>query len=459
MVDEALLLLRTCAGLVVAGFGLQKLFRWFPLEIKDDDVGGLAAQATFRSAIGLAQVVAGALLALGVWPLGSALTLAMAAAALVSRRWSCALWGQYGRTLPVALALVAVSVVFTGAGNYSVAELYVDKTGAGSAARSDVGSTGGAGRGGFCSHAALQAIAKRPNGQTLCSHGADPGGAVGALVSTRDSATVPPAPCVEGGIAGNRVQVLYAVPQGAASNYSNMVGTVRKKAAYADYYLDRSSGAADQHVRWLCNRRGRVAVRNVKTIAVSDDFTLDRNGNCVLQHPGDARFTFQDMICSLRNQVQLGLGKVNFDRPDRIYIVFMDKLGASYGNYCGQGSLQRDDRPGAENWNNEGPAYSLIACWDGEVVLHELGHNLGAVQDTAPHATGGFHCFDLNDAMCYDDQGSYFLAGGTLQALCPNARWWHFDCGSDDYYDPTEPRSPYLSLHWNVAHSSFLTRP
>ena len=199
-------------------------------------------------------------------------------------------------------------------------------------------------------------------------------------------------------------------------------------------------------------------MRSIRTISTSDSFTLDRSGNCVLQRTGDAAFTFQDMVCSLKNQVQVGLGPVNFDRPDRIYIVFMDKLGDSYGSdFCGQGSLQRDDRPGPENWNNEGPAYSLIACWDGEVVLHELGHNMGAVQDSAPHASGGFHCFDANDSMCYDDGGSYFLQGGTLQVVCVDARWWQFDCGSDDYYDPTEPTATYLSTHWNVANSSFLT--
>lgn len=459
MIDELLLLLRTSAGLVVAGFGLQKLFHWFPLEIKDQDVGGLAAQATFRSAIGLAQIIAGTLLALGVWPLGAALTLAMAGAAFASRRWGCALWGQYGRALPVALAAVAVSVVFTTGGSYSVAELYVDETGASSGGRPDVSGAGSVGADAFCEHAALRAIAERPDGHALCTHGADPAGEVGALVSGRDSATVPPAPCPEGGVSGNRVQVLYGVPEGATSNHSRMVKTVRKKVAYADYYLNKSSGAADQHVRWLCNRRGKVAVKNIKTIAVPDAYTTDRNGNCVLQQPGDTKFTFQDMVCSLRNQVQAGLGKVNFDRPDRIYIVFMDKLGDSYGSYCGQGSLQSDDRPGAENWNNEGPAYSLIACWDGEVTLHELGHNLGAVQASAPHTSGGFHCFDANDAMCYDDGGSYFSGGGSLLALCPKAKWWQFDCGSDDYYDAVEPTVPYLSSSWNVANSSFLTRP
>lgn len=459
MIDEALLLLRTSTGLVVAGFGLQKLFRWFPLEIKDDDVGGLGAQATFRSAIGLSQVAAGALLALGVWPIGSALTLAMAAAAFSSKRWGCALWGQYGRVLPVALALVAVSVVFTGPGDYSVAELYVDETSASTSTRPDRGSAGSVGLNAFCSHAALRAIGERPNGHVLCSHGADPAGPVGALISTRDSESVPPAPCPEGGVTGNRVQILYGIPEGANSNYSTMVKRVRKKAAYADYYLNASSGPADQHVRWLCNRRGKVAVKSIRTIAVSDAFTLDRRGNCILEHAGDAKFTFQDMVCSLRNQIQVGLGKVNFDRPDRIYLVFMDKLGDSYGSFCGQGSLQSDDRPGDENWNNEGPAYSLIACWDGEVTLHELGHNMGAVQDSAPHASGGFHCFDVNDAMCYDDGGSYFLEGGMLQSSCPNAKWWHFDCGGDDYYDPTEPTAPYLSSNWNVANSSFLTRP
>ena len=247
MLDEALLLIRTTMGLVVAGFGIQKIFRWFPLEIKDSDVGGLASQATFRSVIGIAQVVAGALLALGVWPFGVALTLAMAAAAFASRRWGCALWGQYGRALPVALGVVAASVAFVGPGGYSVAELYVDKTSAEAGVATGPGKSGtvGSGRDAFCAHAELHAVANRPNGEALCTHGPDPARAAGALVSTRDVATVPPAPCPEGGTSGARVQVLYAVPDGAASGHSTMVKTVRKKVAYADYYLNKSSGVAD----------------------------------------------------------------------------------------------------------------------------------------------------------------------------------------------------------------------
>ena len=48
---------------------------------------------------------------------------------------------------------------------------------------------------------------------------------------------------------------------------------------------------------------------------------------------------------------------------------------------------------------------------------HEIGHNLGAVQDSAPHSSLAGHCYESLDVMCYADGGQYFDDGGTFDQI------------------------------------------
>ena len=88
-------------------------------------------------------------------------------------------------------------------------------------------------------------------------------------------------------------------------------------------------------------------------------------------------------------------------------------------------------------------------------ILHEVGHTLGAVSPNSPHGSGGFHCDDGVDVMCYDD--------GTLREpmfdRCPapeNLVGARFDCGHDDYFSPNPTPGSYLATHLNVFNSTFL---
>ncbi|WP_241980065.1 Ig-like domain-containing protein [Cryobacterium glaciale] len=99
----------------------------------------------------------------------------------------------------------------------------------------------------------------------------------------------------------------------------------------------------------------------------------------------------------------------------------------------------------------------MSAYLDLPVIAHEVGHNIGAVQDSAPHSTRGGHCYDEADLMCYDDGGLYFAAGGTLTFTCAGLDS-AIDCHDEDYYYPgTPPASNYLATHWNTSNSGFLT--
>jgi hypothetical protein len=135
-----------------------------------------------------------------------------------------------------------------------------------------------------------------------------------------------------------------------------------------------------------------------------------------------------------------------------------DRRGASnVHNYCGFASVlfSRDGLPapgaGARNWWPEG-------------FLHEMSHNLGAVQWSAPHSTQppGFnlprygHCWQGADVMCYTEDSG---AAHVMQYDCPRvggAIPQAYDCGRDDYFNPAPAAGSYLASHWNVYDSVFL---
>jgi hypothetical protein len=94
--------------------------------------------------------------------------------------------------------------------------------------------------------------------------------------------------------------------------------------------------------------------------------------------------------------------------------------------------------------------------------LHEIFHNLGAVQrdnpntvqpDGPPHPSASSHCTDEADVMCYDDDG----AGPVVMTnVCPPEHEALLDCGNDDYFNTNPPAGNYLASHWNTADSRFL---
>ncbi|MBJ7332153.1 MAG: PKD domain-containing protein, partial [Solirubrobacteraceae bacterium] len=143
-------------------------------------------------------------------------------------------------------------------------------------------------------------------------------------------------------------------------------------------------------------------------------------------------------------------GKVN-------YLVYADH---AYGNdgVAGIGGVYLDDRPTSNNYANGGDMWAVAFGESGDpeflndrltTVLHEVSHNLGAVQDSAPHSTQAGHCFDEEDVMCYDDGG----ASSTLTYPCATEA---YDCGQDDYFNPAPAGGTYLATHWNIYNSTFL---
>ncbi|HEY7619561.1 MAG TPA: hypothetical protein VH834_07300 [Solirubrobacteraceae bacterium] len=135
----------------------------------------------------------------------------------------------------------------------------------------------------------------------------------------------------------------------------------------------------------------------------------------------------------------------------------------------GIAEIVRDESAGDANQSNAGGLTSIMwtnrttlpdpsTWWQPTVMLHEITHNLGAVQQGAPHHTSGWHCTDGEDVMCYDD-GSPEAVGYTSSA-CAKAPSGvipqTYDCGHDDYFNPAPDPGSYLDTHWNVYRSDFM---
>jgi hypothetical protein len=148
------------------------------------------------------------------------------------------------------------------------------------------------------------------------------------------------------------------------------------------------------------------------------------------------------------------LGKRGFNNPNKKYAVFVDAQNPAA---CGQGTLFRDNRRAPDNANDVSRTTAVVfqarevdaatGGWcRGHVLLHELGHNMGAVQPEAPNVSGA-HCDDnVYDLMC---------AGGGATFEGPDS----VDYNSDDYWD-VDPLTGAGKLgHWTVNLSRFLCPP
>jgi hypothetical protein len=232
--------------------------------------------------------------------------------------------------------------------------------------------------------------------------------------------------CDGDGQTGKRVQVLYAYESDTASRYSQYLASFRNWAVAVDtlFVTSAAETGGTRHVRYVTTPDCAVEVDEVEL-------------------PAGGLTDFSTTIDALR--------KLGYGRTDRKYLIFADS-----NVYCGIGTFTGDDRPGANNRNNGGPGYARTdaGCWNAGMATHELGHTLGAVNNSAPHSSKAGHCTDEYDLMCYDDSGS-----APTKVTCPDrGRDQRLDCRHDDYFNTSPSPGSYLATHWNVADSEFLIR-
>jgi hypothetical protein len=238
--------------------------------------------------------------------------------------------------------------------------------------------------------------------------------------------------CIGDGVSGSRVQAIYAVATDRTDRSATVVPTIRSNYAPRIGWQFNQSAAetgGEVHVRFV-TEPGADAAACQLSVAVAR-----------LSSSGDD--SFSNTVSELK--------ALGYNRKDRKYLVWTDA-----NVLCGVGSVFSDTRSGLNNSNNGyAPMFARVdsACW-GHAEGHELMHNLGAVQDDAPHATANGHCFDEPDEMCYDDDGN---GPATMTTVCTGRNGAFFDCNHDDYfYAGLPPALNYLATHWNTYNSSWL---
>lgn len=229
--------------------------------------------------------------------------------------------------------------------------------------------------------------------------------------------------CDGDGVSGMRVQVLYVHQSDVASQlvaYEPSFQTWLQEAD-TDFNVSAQQTGGTRHIRF---------VHDANCIPSILEVTLSVTGT-------------QNFGQSINELYYQGFGQT-----DRNYLMFADARV-----YCGISSMEYDDQPGPGNRSNLAPHYARVdaGCWSGVIPAHELMHNLGGVQWTAPHSDGNAHCTENYDNMCDH-------SGHINPIVCPDpAGDSLFDCHHDDYYFAgTPPADNYLATHWNTANSYFL---
>jgi hypothetical protein len=274
----------------------------------------------------------------------------------------------------------------------------------------------------------------------LCSHGPDPAPpgfniyaqpapliskAGGQLAGKERNVLGVTVACDGDGVAGKRVEVLYAHASDVEDNSSIYLNTFQQYVANMDSMFDTSASetGGSRQIRFVHSATCLPKVTDVQLSPTGDD-------------------TFSNTVAELE--------ALGYNRPDRKYLVFVDAHV-----YCGIGTLYPDDSPGEFNKNNSGPSYGRVdsGCWSGTIAAHELMHTLGGVQLSAPHSNGSWHCTDEYDRMCYSDRPMYPV----MHYVCNDPdRDILFDCNHDDYFSTNVMPGSYLDTHWNSANSDFL---
>ena len=285
---------------------------------------------------------------------------------------------------------------------------------------------------------------KDKGNQPLCTHGPDPApegvdvrvdrpAEVGATEPTSGfAAATSGIQCYGTGADGYRVQLIYARSSDRTDRYSTYAASFLQWAANVDLMTDASAAetGGSRHVRFVTDSSCNLIVDRVTMTTTGDD-------------------NLSNTIAELRSK--------GYTRTDRKYLVWVDA-----NVYCGIAQVYYDDRANATpgyNYNNGNVQVPGVVarvdngCWGqaNSVEAHELMHNLGGVQTSAPHATANLHCTDEYDRMCYVD-----AAGVTMTYVCPSTHENRFDCNHDDYFHTAPPANTYLATHWNTATSAFL---
>ena len=276
--------------------------------------------------------------------------------------------------------------------------------------------------------------------------------------------------CYGDGQTGPRLQLVYGYAKGDPDRSRVAVPQIRSVAAKMEAIVRASSAGKDLGIRFAMTK-GCGAV-DVKVVAFPRTALYNSK-------PGDPSTQFA--------AIGAELDRLGLNRADRKYNVLWD--GWAKDGTCGLGSLlPLTDAPHPVNPNNglptvggytdagstvtnaaglEAPPVPRLSvswnhvfgkkgptCWGTGrfewpiAPLHEMQHNIGAVQTSSPNSDGAGHCLDVPSVMCYGAKVVYV-------PQCDNKPVPVFDCGQDDYWNPSPAPGSYLDTRANLARSQF----
>ena len=252
------------------------------------------------------------------------------------------------------------------------------------------------------------------------------------------------------------VKVIYARPAGAADRFTQFAGVIQSQIKALSTLVYSTSGDR-KAVRFDLGTSCGAGAVDIQSIELPHSASYYQSLS-TSSTPTRFRAIIDDVASVVANTSQ-----------KRNYLIYGDYLGGGSFPAAGQGELYGDDSVGATNLANAGGLRAVVygtgeqyfsdsdPSFADVVPLHELSHNLGAVQDSAPHSTQAGHCYDEWDIMCYTDGGTYG-PGGTLTYAtdCGTAGAQAYDCHQDDYFNAAPAAGSYLTTHWNVYSSAFL---
>ena len=280
-------------------------------------------------------------------------------------------------------------------------------------------------------------------------------------------------PCYGDGTTGPRIQVIYGYHDGIPNRTKAVVQEFRtQKAPRMQAVINAQSLGQDLGLRFAWTK-GCGAI-DVKTIKFPRLTQFDEDGV-----PRDHGAQIGRVINTL---TAMGL-----TRSDRKYMLLWDGFSPPLGGssvVCGIAELRPGGVPksplsegvptaGGRTPVDLGDASFLVSKYSMtfrsgggpngvncagsgmstvSTQLHELLHNLGAVQDDAPHADRG-HCTDAPSVMCGGGVEGY----GSFAPIkaCEKVLVQTLDCGMDDYWNPSPRAGSYLSTALNIAKSQF----
>jgi hypothetical protein len=318
------------------------------------------------------------------------------------------------RTLNAAIALVMAGVMIVPASPASAAPVSscgprVHLAGVGNACRRSDG--------------LYEVFAPRSGRSLGLTHGPDRNQKepkVAAAPSSGSTTPVGQRPVVCAGPSDYHVELVYARAFDDADQYAARAEALRVTVERVNYWLNVAAqatggGSADYKLR--CTN-GIVTVSNVvlPTAKSNDSF----------------------------GSILEDLTAVGYTSARTKYLVLYDDSIP-----CGCGGIAQtpgDDRLASDNAALRGPVYAVTLSPSTLVMMHELSHTMGVVQNSAPHSTGGAHCYDGADVMCYND-------GAPKGNLYTTSRCsgFVFDCNKDDYFNTKPSSSNYLATHWNLG--------